>query len=98
MGNFNDYLNSSGKTTSKQTENKNSERPSNEKLEDMINEYQKLNSNELMNEFIRLTIEKKKKGELKKEELDSIRQTIVPYLNGEQKTMLEKLLDMVENV
>ena len=98
MGNFNDYLNSSGKNTSKQTENKNSERPSNEKLEDMINEYQKLNSNELMNEFIKLTIEKKKKGELKKEELDSIRQTIVPYLNGEQKTMLEKLLDLVENV
>ena len=64
----------------------------------MINEYSKLSRNELMNEFIKLTIDKKKRGELSDSELTSIKKTIIPYLNDEQKIMLEKLLSMVENV
>ena len=44
-----------------------------------------------MGEFLRLTIEKKKRGELKKEELQTIKQTIYPYLNDEQKQNLNQV-------
>lgn len=70
----------------------------NKKLEDKINEYQKLSSNELMQEFIKLTIEKKRNGELTKNELENIKQTIIPYLSEEQRQSLQNLLDMVDNV
>ena len=70
----------------------------NKKLEEKINEYQKLSSNDLMQEFIKLTIEKKQNGELTKKELENIKHTILPYLNEDQKHSLENLLDMVDNV
>ena len=92
MGNFNDYI----KSTSDNLQKDNYK--DKEKLEEKINEYSALSSDELMNEFIKLTIEKKKKGELKKEELDSIKDTIEPYLSIEQKIMLNKLMNMVDNV
>lgn len=92
MGNFNDYIKSNSDNLQKDNYK------DKEKLEEKINEYSALSSDELMNEFIKLTIEKKKKGELKKEELDSIKDTIIPFLNGEQKIMLNKLMNMVDNV
>jgi hypothetical protein len=51
-----------------------------------------------MSEFIKLTLEKKKRGELSDSELENIKSTISPMLNLEQKESLEKLLDMVKNV
>lgn len=94
MGNFNDYINN----TSSNVENIKEERPSDESLENLINEYQKLSNDELLNEFMRMTIEKKKKGGLTQKELDNMKNTLMPFLNNEQKVALQKLLDMVENV
>ena len=51
-----------------------------------------------MQEFIKMTIEKKKKGELSSAELNSIKSAILPYLNSEQVSQFGKLLNMVENV
>jgi hypothetical protein len=93
MGNFNNYI-----MNDKEEEKINADKIDKENLEDMINSYQGLSENELLNEFLKRTIDKKKKGELKKDELELIKSTIIPYLNEEQKINLDKLLRMVENV
>ena len=67
-------------------------------MEQLINKYSAYNQNELMNEFMRLTLEKKKKGELGQKELSDLRQTIIPFLNDDQKNNLEKIMNMVDNV
>lgn len=93
MTNFNDYI-----KTNIDDKTANFTRPSNEHLEDLINKYQNLSSSDLMSEFMKLTYEKKKKGELNKGELDSIKKSIRPYLNEEQNAHLEKIMNMVDNV
>ena len=99
MGNFNEYINTNNEEECVRTNTeKNTSRPTNDKLEEMISEYQKLSDNELMNEFMRLTLEKKRKGELDSRELNNVKNTILPFLNNEQKTHLEKIINMVENV
>lgn len=95
MSSFNDFIKDNKDSESVKdtyTEDRN------KKLEDKINEYQKLSSNELMQEFIKLTIEKKRNGELTKNELENIKQAIIPYLSEEQRQSLQNLLDMVDNV
>ncbi len=67
-------------------------------LNEMLEKYSTYNSNELMNEFIRVTIEKKKNGELNSNELENLKKTIVPYLNDAQKNELNRLLQLVQNV
>ena len=41
-------------------------------LEEMINKYSGFSENKLMNEFIKLTLEKKKRGQLSNNELEGI--------------------------
>lgn len=94
MGSFSDYVNN--EQNKKSVDRK--ETPSNDDLEKKINEYGKLSSEELMSEFVRLTIEKKKNGELTNSELNNIKNTILPFLNNDQKLMLEKVLNMVDHV
>lgn len=66
--------------------------------QDMISKYSKLNSNELMEEFLKLTMNQKSKGGLSDSELDGIKNTLYPYLNNEQKAKLESIINMVKNV
>ena len=47
---------------------------------------------------MKLTLEKKKKGVLDEKELNNIKSTIEPFLNDEQKSNLDKILNMVRNV
>lgn len=93
MSNFNDYI-SSNKSNKKDIRKDVDKKT----LEEKIEQYQKLSGSDLMNEFIKLTLEKKKNGELGKSEIESIRQTIYPYLSNEQKMALNNLLNMVEDV
>ena len=51
-----------------------------------------------MQEFLKLTLEKKKRGELTSAELNKIRETISPMLNDQQKNYLNELLHKVEDV
>ena len=44
-----------------------------------------------MNEFIRLTNEKKQRGELDDSELEKLKNTISPMLNNEQKEQYQKI-------
>ena len=94
MANFNDYI----KNNEDNVSACNNERLSNEHLEDLISKYQNLSSSDLMNEFMKLTYEKKRKGELSSKELNSLKSTISPYLNDEQAKNLERIMNMVKDV
>lgn len=89
MGKFSDYSYDVGSQNNEQKENK---------YEERIREYSKLSSNELMQEFLKLTMNQKSKGGLKDAELDGIKNTLYPYLNDEQKSSLNSIINMVKNV
>lgn len=98
MNNFSDFMNKNDDEKKvNSTSNKESKYTS-DQLQDMINKYSGFSKDKLMSEFIKLTLEKKKRGELSDSELENIKSTISPMLNLEQKESLEKLLDMVKNV
>lgn len=94
MNNFSDFIKNQN-NQEKKSENK---KYTKEELEDKINDYSKLSSDKLLEEFMRLTIEKKRKGELSDNELQNVKNTISPMLNTEQKAQLDKLLGIVKNV
>jgi len=97
MSNFSDYINDCNNkeiNSSKESVCKISE----EELKNKIDEYSSYSSENLMNEFIRLTNEKKQRGELDDSELEKLKNTISPMLNNEQKNNLDKLLKMVKDV
>ena len=71
---------------------------SNEDLESMINKYSELSEDRLLSEFLKLTLEKRKRGELSEKELQNLRSTLVPVLNTQQIESLDKILEMVKNV
>ncbi len=95
MSNFSDYLNKE-KNNNKSTSQKNDY--SEKDLQNKIDEYSKYNLDRLLDEFTKLTIEKKKKGELRDNELTSLKNTIMPMLNKEQRDNLDRLLQMVKDV
>lgn len=69
-----------------------------EKVDELVDRYSKYSSDELMSEFIRMTADKKKRGELSAEEIENIKKTISPYLSDEQKINLEKVLNVINYV
>jgi len=98
MSNFSDFIkNKSTESGCKKEENLN-KKYSEQNLQDMISKYSNYSEDRLLGEFIKLTLEKKKKGELTDLELNNIKSTILPFLNQEQKENLNKILDMVRNV
>lgn len=99
MGNFSDYINSTNinKTTSGESR-KEIKECSYENLEKLIDKYSSLDDDILMKEFLKMTIERKKQGNLSESELEILKSTILPYLNDKQKESLEKILEIVRNV
>ncbi len=99
MGNFSDYINSTNinKTTSGDS-GKEIKECSYENLEKLIDKYSSLDDDILMKEFLKMTIERKKQGNLSESELEILKSTILPYLNDKQKESLEKILEIVRNV
>lgn len=95
MTKFSEYINHEDLNNDKIN---NATNQSKEKMEDLIDKYSKYSENDLMNEFLKLTYEKKKKGELNETEINSLKQTIMPFLNDEQKNNLDRLMNMVGNV
>lgn len=93
MSNFSDYI----KEENNRVEEK-IDKTKKQNYEEMINKYSSYSKNDLMSEFIKITLEKKKKGELSISELNNLKSTILPFLNSEQKENLDKILQMVENV
>ena len=67
MGNFSDFLNNKrhkGQDDISSKNNSEKKTYTNEDLESMINKYSSFSQDKLMSEFIKLTLEKKRKGEL----------------------------------
>lgn len=101
MQNFSDYIknNKSNKSSSVSEDYKiEGDSKTKENLQSKIDEYSNYSSDKLISEFVRLTIEKKRKGELTDFELEKLKSTITPMLNDEQKKTLENLMQMVKNV
>ena len=69
-----------------------------EDMQSKIDKYSSYSSDRLLNEFMKLTLEKKKRGELSDSELEKLKNTILPMLNTEQIQSLENLIQMVKNV
>ena len=95
MSKFSEFLNKNG-----DSENvcKKEEVVNREKLEDLIDKYSTYSQTDLISEFMKLTNEKKKKGELNESEMNSLKQTISPFLNDEQKNNLDKIMNVINNV
>ncbi len=96
MGNFSDYIKNNN-------ENKNIKQNTNKKLDEqdlekLIDKYSDMNSDALLQEFMRMTIEKKRRGELTNSELENIKKTMLPYLNENQKNSLAKMMEIIKNV
>lgn len=100
MSNFSEYIKSSG-SEKQSCDNQQSESKKNytqDDLQGMIDKYSNYDRDSLMSEFLKLTLEKKKKGELKSSELETLKNTLSPMLSSEQKSSLNQILEMVKNV
>ncbi len=94
----NENLNSVGNGERNAFENKKSNQNNYEDLEELIDKYSRLGSDDLMKKFLEMTIAKKRKGELNEESLVALKNTIAPYLSDEQIASLNNILDIVKNV
>ena len=96
MNKFSDFVNSEN-VKNERGSSKNQGK-SKEELEEMINKYSGMNQDSLMKEFLKLTLEKKKKGELSDKEIVGIKETIKPMLNDQQLESLNQIIDIIGNV
>lgn len=96
MGNFSDFIKEGSKIDSNKESNKKTY--SEEELTQMINKYSAYGKDELMKEFLKLTLEKKRRNELTPEMISNLKSTLYPMLTEEQKLNLNTILEMVENV
>lgn len=65
-----------------------------ESTEQLIDKYSKYSTSELMNEFIKMTEEKKKNGTLNAD-IDRYNTILEPYLTAEQKSKMKDIFDKV---
>jgi len=93
MSNFSDFMKESNQRNSESDKVK-----TNQEMEKMIDQYSALSENELMQEFIKKTVEQKRNGRLNSEELNNIKSKISPMLNDEQNKKLNELIMMVNGV
>lgn len=96
MGNFSDFIKENNKNNNDKDPNKKSY--SEENLTQMINKYSAYGKDELMKEFLKLTLEKKRRNELSPEMMSNLKNILYPMLTEEQKRNLNTILEMVENV
>jgi len=98
LGNFSEYIKNSKVKSSENNSNNDKIKNENARYEDLINKYSEYSNDKLLSEFINLTMQRKRQGNLSDTELNNIKNMLLPYLNNEQKINLEKLIDMVKNV
>ena len=100
MGNFSDYVKNTNNENSNKTNtgNASSKKLDKEDMENLIGKYSSYDSDALLKEFMKMTIDKKRRGELSDSELGNIKNTMLPYLNANQKNSLEKMMDIIKNV
>lgn len=62
-------------------------------VEDMIDYYQNFSQDDLVKELFKVASSEKEKGNLTREKLEEIKNTILPYLNQNQIDFFEKLIE-----
>ena len=65
--------------------------------QEIINKYKDMNQNDLMKSLLDEANKLKKEGKLDANALSNLKQTISPFLNNEQKKMLDELLIAINN-
>lgn len=87
---FSDY------TKNYSQQNKCEEKSSKESIEELYNRYSKYDNQSLLDEFLKLSIERKRKGELTDEYFQNLKNTLSPYLTDEQKDYYDNLVDKIK--
>ena len=94
--NFRDSLNDAKYNTSQDKRQKTVKNENiNEEFLKNVNKYKDFSHDDLMNEFIKKTMDLKRNGQLSKERVEEIYNTLEPVLNSEQKKNLRDLLKMI---
>ena len=73
--------------------NENKEQAS--KYEDILNKYKNMNQSDLMSNLLTEAMKLKKEGKLDSNSLNSLKSTLSPFLNTDQKEMLNNLIDAI---
>lgn len=66
-------------------------------IENLIDKYSNLSSEQLFNEFINETKKGKANGTINADYINNIKSTLSPYLNSEQKNNLNNLMDIIND-
>ena len=98
MSKLSEFINNEHQDNKKVHTSNESKKYTHDDLQKIIDEYSGLSEDRLMSEFLKLTLEKKRRGELSNSELEVLRNTLMPMLNNEQKIKLNQILEMVKNV
>ncbi len=64
--------------------------------ENILNQYKDLNSEQLQDELYKKANELKQNGNLTNEQLEGLNSTLAPFLNDEQKKLLENLVNRLK--
>lgn len=67
-------------------------------IQDMLETYSKMSTEQLMSEFLKASKKKKEEGGLSDEECEKLTNALSPYLNTKQKDAMLKLLEKGKNV
>ena len=65
------------------------------RYEDILNKYKNMNKNDLMSNLLTEAMKLKKEGKLDSKSLNTLKSTLSPFLNSEQKEMLNNLINTI---
>lgn len=68
-----------------------------EDYQNIINKYKDMDNNQLMQNLFKEASKLKQEGKLKHDQLENLSSTLSPFLNDEQKDMLESLIKAIDN-
>lgn len=73
----------------------NEDKKKTEDYQEILNKYKNMNSNDLMSNLLSEASKLKSEGKLDSESLNSLKSTLSPFLNSEQKEMLDSLIKTI---
>ena len=65
--------------------------------QDILNKYKNMDNNELMSNLFSEASKLKSEGKLNAENLNNLKSTLAPFLNNDQKNMLNNLINAINN-
>ena len=85
------------RTFAKENENiLNKNKVKTEEYEDILNKYKDMNSSDLMTNLFKEASKLKQEGKLDSNTLSNLKSTLAPFLNNEQKEMLNSLVKAID--